>query len=308
MTQLVAIAKVVLPILICAALGIFARKKEILSEEHNVGIQRFVLKFCVPCVLFNSCLDAAVTSQTLLSMALLIPLLVVCFVVSLRLRKKALPYHSLPLLLTAHETGMLGIPLFIILFGVENAFHMGVLDIAQAFIAVPIITLVSADMGKGSVKEMLRGIFTSPILIMGVLGFVLGLSGAMAWLDSLGIGLVIREVTSFMAAPVSAAMLFCIGYNFVLTKDNRAAVMRTALVYLVMSAALCLVMQVVLGLVGEVNRLTRMAVLLYALLPGSYLAPGLGRSEADHRVLSGACSLLTLVTMVGFCVLAILTA
>ena len=189
MTQLVAIAKVVLPILICAALGIFARKKEILSEEHNAGIQRFVLKFCVPCVLFNSCLDAAVTSETLLSMALLIPLLVVCFVVSLRLRKKALPYHSLPLLLTAHETGMLGIPLFIILFGVENAFHMGVLDIAQAFVAVPIITLVSADMGKGSVKEMLRGIFTSPILIMGVLGFVLGLSGAMAWLDSLGIAI-----------------------------------------------------------------------------------------------------------------------
>ena len=147
-------------------------------------------------------------------MALLIPLLVVCFLVSLHLRKKALPYHSLPLLLTAHETGMLGIPLFIILFGVENAFHMGVLDIAQAFIAVPIITLVSADMGKGSVKEMLRGIFTSPILIMGVLGFVLGLSGAMAWLDSLGIGLVIREVTSFMAAPVSAAMLFCIPYDF----------------------------------------------------------------------------------------------
>lgn len=308
MTQLVAIAKVVLPILVCAALGILARKKEILSEEHNVGIQRFVLKFCVPCVLFNSCLDAAVTSQTLLSMALLIPLLVVCFVVSLHLRKKVLPYHSLPLLLAAHETGMLGIPLFIILFGVENAFHMGVLDIAQAFVSVPIITLLSADMGKGSVKEMLRGIFTSPILIMGLLGFVLGLSGIMSWLDSLGIGLVIREVTSFMAAPVSAAMLFCIGYNFVLTKDNRAAVIRTFLIYLAMSAALCLIIQGVLSFMDEVSPYTRMAVLLYALLPGSYLAPGLGRSEDDHRILSGACSLLTLVTMVGFCVLAIISA
>lgn len=308
MTQLIAIARVVLPILICAGLGMLARKKQILTAEHNTGIQRFVLKFCVPCVLFNSCLDAEVTGQTLLSMAILIPLLILCFLWSLRARKSRFPYHSLPLLVGAHETGMLGIPLFIILFGVENAYHMGVLDIAQAFVSVPILTFLSADTGRGGAKEMLRGIFTSPLLIMGVLGFVLGLSGAMDVLDGIGVGLVIRDVTGFMAAPVSAAMLFCIGYNFQLTVDNRREVFSLCGVFLLITAGMCLIMQGVLTLLPSTGLHTRMAVLLYCLLPGSYLAPGLGRTEEEQRILSGVCSMLTLVTMAGFCVMTILVA
>ena len=308
MTQTVAIAQVVMPLVVCVALGMLARSKQILTTEQNLGLQRFVLKFCVPCVLFNSCLDARVGPQTLLSMALLIPLLLLSLLFSLWARKKRLPYHNLPLLMAAHETGMLGIPLFIILFGVENAYHMGVLDIAQAFVSVPVITLLSADTGKGGTRAMLRGIFTSPILIMGVLGFVLGLSGGMAVLDGWGVGLVIRDVTSFMAAPVSAAMLFSIGYNFQLSGGEKGRVFGLCLVYLAGSAVIFAVMEGVLLLMKDVPLHTHMAVLLYCLLPGSYLSPGLGRTEREHRILSCVCSMLTVVTLVGFCIMAVLTA
>lgn len=309
MTQLIAIARVVLPILICAGLGMLARKKQILTAEQNTGIQRFVLKFCVPCVLFNSCLDAEVTGQTLVSMAMLIPLLLLSLFWALRMRKKdGWRFHNLPQLFSSHETGMLGIPLFIILFGVENAYHMGVLDIAQAFVSVPVITLLSADTGRGGVKEMLRGIFTSPILIMGVLGFVLGLSGGMDVLDGWGVGLVIRDITGFIAAPVSAAMLFSIGYNFTLSGEDRRGVFRLCGAYLVSTAVMLVVMEGVLLLLPGTQMYTRMAVLLYCLLPGSYLAPGLGRTEQEHRLFSGACSMLTLVTMAGFCVMSVFVA
>ena len=42
---------------------------------------------------------------------------------------------------------------------------------------------------------------------------------------------------------------------------------------------------------------------LFCALPGSYLAPGLGRTEEDITVASGVCSLLTAVTLVVFCVI-----
>ena len=309
MTQLVAIAKVVLPILICAALGIFARKKEILSAEHNVGIQRFVLKFCVPCVLFNSCLDAAVTSQTLLSMALLIPLLVVCFVVSLRLRKKALPYHSLPLLLTAHETGMLGIPLFMILFGADQAYRMGILDLTQAVIAFPVIAILSADDGNNpSAGIIVKKVLSSPLMIMSFLGLALNISGIGAWMENIGIRGIITETTTFLSTPVSALMIFSVGYNLSLSGENRKEVMKLCLVRLLIFAVIGGVLQLLLFLIPGITPLTRWAMLLYCFLPASYIAPSLGKTKQEQAVAAGVSSLLTIVTLAVFCAIAALTA
>jgi len=49
----------------------------------------------------------------------------------------------------------------------------------------------------------------------------------------------------------------------------------------------------------------RWAVLLYCLLPSSYLTPSLGRSEEDSIIASGVCSLLTITCLVAFCVMTI---
>ena len=54
--------------------------------------------------------------------------------------------------------------------------------------------------------------------------------------------------------------------------------------------------------------MTRWALLLYCMLPGSYLAPSLGRSEEDYTVASGVCSILTVVSLLIFCVMAAMVA
>ena len=62
-------------------------------------------------------------------------------------------------------------------------------------------------------------------------------------------------------------------------------------------------MQLVLFLVPGVDWLTRIALLMYCTLPASYMAPGLGRSQQDYTVASGVCSLLTVMSLVIFCVI-----
>jgi len=63
-------------------------------------------------------------------------------------------------------------------------------------------------------------------------------------------------------------------------------------------------MQAALFLIPGVDGLTRWALLLYCMLPASYLAPTLGRAEKDFAMASGVCSVLTVVTMVVFCAMA----
>ena len=56
MEQILNVIKVIAPIFTAVFLGMLARKKAIMSPEENRGLQQFVMKFGLPCVIFNSCL------------------------------------------------------------------------------------------------------------------------------------------------------------------------------------------------------------------------------------------------------------
>ena len=309
MEQILNVIKVIAPIFTAVFLGMLARKKAIMSPEENRGLQQFVMKFGLPCVIFNSCLTANVGAESIGTMALVIPVVVISTLWAFRARKKQFPYHNFPQLFTAQETGMLGIPLFLILFGAEQAYRMGILDLAQAVTAYPTIAILSASAGENpSPKEITKKVLTSPLLIMSMLGLALNLSGAGKWLDSIGIGGIITESTGFLAQPVSAMMIFSVGYNFSLSKGSRATIFRVSLIHFIYFAAAGVLVQLGLFLIPNVDPLTRWSVLMYSTLPASYLAPTLGRSEEDSTMASGVCSVLTVSSLIVFCVMAAIVA
>lgn len=306
MEQILRIAQVVLPILVAVALGMFARRRAVMSEQDVRGLQQFVMKFGLPCVIFNSCLTAEIGSESLTSMVLVLPSVLLGTLWAFRARKKQLPYHNLPQLFCAQETGMLGIPLFMILFGVDQAYRMGVLDIAQALTAHPTIAILAAASEKNpSTRSVIKNVLTSPLLIMSLLGLTLNLIGVSGWLDDLGLLNVLTECTGFLGQPISALMIFAVGYNFSLEKGNRSVILRLSVGHFLYFALWGLVIQGVLFLIPGVDALTRWSILLYTTLPASYLAPTLGRSREDYTVASGVCSLLTIPALVVFCIIAV---
>jgi predicted permease len=287
-------------------LGVFARRRELMTGQEVRGLQQFVMKFGLPCVIFNSCLTADIGAESLTSMALVLPAVLLGTLWAFRVRNERLRYHNLPQLFTAQETGMLGIPLFMILFGADQAYRMGVLDLAQSLTALPTIAILSGagddDLSPGAVA---KNVFTSPLMIMSLLGLALNFTGAAAWMEGLGILPVMTECTGFLAQPVSAMMIFAVGYNFSLEKGNRGVIFRLSAGHFAYFALWGLVSQGILCLIPGVDPLTRWAILLYTTLPASYLAPTLGRNQEDFTVASGVCSLLTVPALVVFCIIAV---
>ena len=309
MNQWMTVLQIITPIFAAVGFGILAKRKNMISAEQMQGLQQYVMKFGLPCVVFNSCYGAKISAEAVTSMALVVPLVLLSSVWAFRSREKWGGYHNFPMLFSAKETGMLGIPLFMTLFGVEQAYRVGVLDLAQSVIAIPCIAILAADAGKNpTVGEITKKVVKSSLLIMSVLGLVLNLSGAAAWMNGVGIGGIITETTGFLSQPVSAAMLFSVGYNFSMGKDSRGEIFRIAAIHFVMFAVFCGIMQGVLLLLGEVDAETRWAVLLYCMLPCSYLSPSLGRSEEEYTISSGVCSILTVVSLAIFCVMAAIVA
>ena len=306
MEVFVTVAQVVAPIFAAIILGVLAKKNTWVTAENVQGFQKFVMKFGLPCVVFNSCLTAQIGVESLTSMALMLPAVLLATIWAFRARKKKFPYHNLPQLFCAQESGMLGIPLFMILFGADQAYRMGMLDLTQSVIAIPVIAILSADAGQNpSVAAITKKVFSSPLMIMSLLGLVLNISGIGAWLEIIGVRGIITETTTFLSQPVSALMIFSVGYNFSLAKGSRSTIAKVSVIHFVYYGIVCLLAQAALFLIPDVDSLTRLAIFLYCMLPGSYLAPSLGRSEEEYQMASGVCSILTLVTLAVVCITAV---
>ena len=305
MEKIITITQVIAPIFVAVFLGILAKQKKLLTPEHIQGLQQFVIHFGLPCVIFNSCLTANIGAESLSSMALTLPFVVIATLAAFAARKKQFPYHNFPQLFTAQETGMLGIPLFMILFGVDQAYRMGVLDLTQAVTAYPTIAILSARTTENpSPKAIVKSILTSPLLIMSMLGLVLNLSGIGAWLESMGVLGIITESTGFLGQPISAMMIFSVGYNFSLAKECRSTIFKVSAIHFGYYALAGILIQLALFLIPNVDAMTRWAILMYTTLPASYLAPSLGRTEEDYTMASGVCSVLTVISLLIFCIMA----
>lgn len=309
MEKVLSVARVIVPILVTIFLGILSRKKGLLTQAEAKGLQQFVLKFGLPCVVFRSCLTARIGLESLSSMILVLLVMFPSALWSFRARKKWFPYHNLPMLFSAQESGMIGIPLYLILFGNAEAYRIGVLDVTQAILAYPVIALLTANVGENPTPgQIVKKIFSSPLLIMSLLGLFLNFSGAGKWLNEIGIGALITESTGLLSQPVSVLMIFSIGYNFSMDRENRGVILKISAIHLGYFMLGCGLIQGLLLLLPEVDAMTRWAVLLFCTLPASYLSPGLGRTEEEYTISSGVCSLLTVACLLVFCVMAAIVA
>ena len=309
MEKFFSVAAVIAPIFITVYLGMVARKKALITPEGVQGLQQFVLNMALPCLIFNSILTAKVGAESLAIMGMLFPFVLGVTLWAFRKGKKKYPYKNLPMIFGAQESGMLGVPLFLILFGSANVYHMVILDLTQAIVGHPTIAIVSCDAGDSPKPgEILKKVFTSPLVIACLIALGLNLSGAGTLLLESGIGQVVTEVTTFLGQPVSTLMIFSVGYNLSLSAENRGEILKLCLLRLTIFSAIAGVLQLLLCLIPNITALTRWAMLLYCLLPASYIAPSLGKTEQERTIASGVSSLLTVVTLAVFCAIAALTA
>lgn len=305
MKNTMAVLQIIVPIFVVIILGMLARKKQMLKPEEVRGLQNFVVKFAIPCVVFNSCVTAEIGGESLTTMGLALAMILLGTLWAFRFGRKKFPYHNFPMLFAAQETGMLGIPLFLILFGADQAYRMGVLDVAQAAVAFPTIAILSSDAGENPrPSQIVKKVVTSPLLIMAAIGLGMNFSGLADAMASVGVLGILTESASFLTQPISVLMIFSVGYNFSLEKKSRGHVLKIAGLRFAYNVAIGLLIQLALCLIPNVDSLTRITMLMYCTLPTSYLAPGLGRSQEDYTVASGVCSILTAVSLLIFCGLA----
>lgn len=304
-----AVAQVVAPIFAAVLVGVLARRKNLLTHKEVKGMQQYVMNFGLPCVLFNSCLGATMNAESVVSFVMVFATILSSVLFAFFVLRKKMPYHNLPMMFAAQESGMLGIPLYMTLFGAAHVFKIGVMDLAQSLFCIVTIAILTADTGENPTPaSIIKQVLRSPLLLFSAAGLLLNLTGAKGMLEQIGVMSVVTEVTAFIAQPVSALMLFSVGFSLSLSEGNRNAIIRLSVIHFVLLASAGLVMQGILFLLPAVEAETRWAILLYTTLPGSYIATTLGRTQEETEIASGVCSLLTVVSLAVFCIIAVCVA
>ena len=300
----ISVLETALPVFVMLAMGMLCRSRNFLSRDGVDTLKKVVINLTLPFALFS----AFATADYSLS-AVVIPVImyIACGVMLalgfLAAKLQRTSSKLSPFVSACFEAGMLGLPLFALLFPNENISHFAILMLGHdLFVFTLYKTLL---VGKSSPKAMVQDMLTSPTLIGVLLGLAVGATGLYSKLHDWGVGGILDGVTGFVSAPTAAIILLCMGYDFVpkeipWRKTVQLIGIRLA-VAAVMLAALILLNRAVLN-----SMMFEGALIILFILPPPFIIPVFADKPAERAEISASLSAMTLLTMVLFAIVSVI--
>ena len=303
MDKVISVISTALPVFLALFIGMLCRSKNFLTRDGVDTLKKVVINLTLPFALFSSFASAEYTLSSLVIPVLIF--IICCIMLALGfLWVKAGKYESrlAPFLASGFEAGMLGIPLFGLLFPDQALSKFAILILGQEIFVFTLYKMLLT--GKTSPKAIINDFLTSPTLIAVVLGLVVGATGLYDAFRDWGINGIFESVCSFISAPTATIILFTVGFDLVIKeipwKKTAGFIAMRLVIAAVMLAIVILLNRTILnGVIFE-----GAAILLF-MLPSPYVIPIFSDEPAERVQISSSLSALTLITMILFAVFSV---
>ena len=302
MDKVISVLETALPVFLALAMGMLCRKKNFISREGVDTLKKVIINLTLPFALFAS---FATAEYTLNSLIVPVIIFITCTIMLglgfLVIRIFRMKSRLAPFLASGFEAGMLGIPLFGLLFP-GQASQFAILILGQEIFVFTLYKMLMT--GKTSPKAIAKDFITSPTLIAVILGLIVGATGLFKKLGDWGVAEIITSVTDFLSAPTAMIILLTVGYDLVLKeipwkKTVGMLGMRLGIAGAMLALLILLNRTLLNGMIFE-----GAAVLLF-MLPPPYVIPVFADEPSERVQISSALSALTLVTMMLFAVFSV---
>ena len=304
MEQVISVLETALPVFLALALGMLCRKTGFLSREAVDALKKVVINLTLPAVLgafataeySTSTIILPVMVYLLCSLALGLGF---CLTKLFRVKGRLTPF-----LASGFEAGMLGYALFVLLFPSISVSQFAILDLGQTLFVFTLFKILLS--GKTDLKAIGKDMVHTPILWAVLAGVLIGATGLFGLMEKAGVSGVLTSATDFISAPTGMIILLTVGYDLV---PKEIPWKRTAGLIALRLA----VMAVILGVTVLLNRtllngiIFEWAMVLMVILPPPYVIPVFADEPAERVQISSALSALTLLTMILFAALSVLT-
>ena len=300
--------RVCLPVIVTLLIGMVFREKKIISSDGVNALQALVMNVTLPINLFANFYKTNISPDTLIfPLTFFIVTAGGIFLGKLicKVCKKDDPF--LPFLMTGYEAGMLGYALLGIMIGADKITTFAMIDMGHVLAIFTVYTAMAKGVeGKGqSAKDMLRSIFTTPVLIAIIIGILFGFTGIGQAIDGTGFGPVLAGLCDFLAAPTSVAILIVIGFRLKFKGIDYKAVSQALILRIVMQVVMAVAVIVLFKSLGGVfgETLSILSVVMMIILPPPYVLPLYINEEGRKEFYSSAISAYTLLSIIGFIIM-----
>jgi predicted permease len=298
----------VLPIILLLLLGVLLNWRRFIRPETVADLKKLVVNLTLPAVLFLAFAQVDLESRHLVIVVLVFAGCTLALLAGRLIRSLVglrSPYF--PMLMTGFEAGMLGYAIFGSVYGQENIFKFGVIDLGQVTFVFFILVTVLERISRGArpFSKTIANFFKTPVILailLGVLANHVHLASALAaWPPSNSL-LAALELLGRLTTPLVAVI---IGYEMRLVRGSLQKPLATVGLRLLLwvPAGLLLSTLVIDRLLGF-DRVFQAAVMTMAVLPPPFVIP-LFMDETDvaeRTFVVNTLSLATLATLLAFAV------
>lgn len=209
----------ILPLVFLMALGFALQRLHFFEEVSFKRFQSFMMRVTIPCLLFTAFANMEFgRGQLIVSAGMFLFMLIMLMLGALFYRVLPIKHDFFIFFFSAFGFGTVGFPVFVEIFGMENATPMALLGMGhEIFIAGVLIPAVHVYYSKGGVKF---NAFFSSTMIMVALGAVIGIGNFFPMIAGNIVGAGLLETISRVGGMTLPIALILTGYRLKLS-DRR---------------------------------------------------------------------------------------
>lgn len=305
------VLEIIMPVLVMILLGIWCRKKNVLTQSGIDNIKSLVTNIMLPVAIFHALATAKYTGKIGILVGIMFVMLLISFSVGFLLKPLLeAPYKKyLPYMVCVYEGGMMAYPLYTSLCGSEHLSQIAVLDIAGLLFGFSVYMGMlgqTENGGKISAKALFFSAVKTPAFVASVLGIVAGLTGIISRLVESSFGGVYLSVENILTTSVTSMILLVGGYSMELTRELISPCIKTIILRICVQAVMMAgVLLAVHFLVGS-SQLMDLAIILYMSAPATFSMQTFLKKKESSAYVSTTNSLYCIVSILVYMVLALI--
>jgi predicted permease len=305
-----AISKII-PILLLITIGSLMYHRKWLDNHTADRLKLGVIKIALPAIIFLTFKNMTIEIEYLWLSIIMFGLLCVFYFVG-KFINRLFAFNDvlIPFFTTGCTFGLLGIPLFEGVFGIEHLSELSILGIGnEFFVWFVYVTLIGKEMGTKSFnRKTVIEFITSPIIIAIVAGLAINLTDSNGYFEQNTILKGLLRTLEYLASMTTPIILIIIGHGIRLDTKHLARAFRMLVVRIVAVLSIGYTVKIVLidQLFNNLSPMFNLAYFTFLILPPPFsLAIFVGQysSEENTAVANNAIVLDTIVCVVLFSVM-----
>lgn len=266
----------IVPILFMLVMGFVLQIRDLVDEKTMHNLKKGVLNIALPAVLFIAFKDMDLRKEYFL-VSFIVFLMMNSFLFAGMLINKIFRIDNivLPFIVTSFAFGLLGIPLYGSVYGIENVGILSVFGIGNEFFAWFIyVTLIKQKLnGEKFSRETVKNFIKSPIILAIIGGILINVLGFQQWIDKVFILKGLELTLSSLALMTTPLILIIVGYGIKLEKIYMKKAFQFLFLRLLVILAIGYLVKLLVfnPLLGEGSQMFNMAYFTYLILPPPFM-------------------------------------